>query len=111
MVATPEKEPQQAPEGVKEVVDVPEIPPHVEKGGVSVTPSQFTAQVSDDQGQPLIKPTPTRTIDPPAAEEQLEKQSKGSPASSATWLATFWRRMIKKARHFGWKIVGKGGSK
>ncbi len=111
MVATPEKEPLEAPEGVKDVVDVPEIPPHIEKSGVSVTPTQFTAQVSDDNGQPVIKPTPTRTIDPPTSEKQLEDLSKGSPTASVTWLAAFWIRVIKKARHFGWKIVGKGGSK
>lgn len=111
MVATPEKQPMQAPEGVKEVIDTPEIPPHVEKGGVSVTPTQFTAQVTDDSGQPVITATPTRTVEPPASEEQLENLSKGAPTASVTWLATFWLRMIKKARHFGWKMMGKGGSK
>jgi hypothetical protein len=109
MVATPEKEPQQAPEGVKEVIDTPEIPPHVERSGVSATPSQFTAQVTDDQGQPLIKPTPTRTVKVPVEKEKLEGLSKGAPTSSITWFASFWLRMIKKARHFGWKIIGKGG--
>jgi hypothetical protein len=111
MVPTPEKEPQQAPEGVQEVVDVPESPPHIEKSGVSVTPTQFTAQVTDDQGQPIITPTPTRTVEPPASEEQLKNLSKGTPTASITWLATFWLRMMKKARHFGWKMIGKGGSK
>jgi hypothetical protein len=111
MVTTPEKEPQQAPEGVKDVIDTPEIPPHIERSGVSATSSQFTAQVTDDNGQPVIKPTPTRTVDPPASEKQLEDLSKGAPTASVTWLATFWIRMIKKARHFGWKLIGKGGSK
>ena len=63
MVATPEKETLQAPEEVKDVIDTPDIPPHIEKGGVSVTPTQFTAQVTDDAGKPLIKPTPTKTVD------------------------------------------------
>jgi len=25
-----------------------------------------------------------------------------------TWLAAFWIRVIKKATHFGWQIVGRG---
>ena len=111
MVATPEKEPQQAPEGVEEVIDTPEIPPHIERSGVSVTPTQFTAQVTDDKGQPLIKPTPTKTVSVPVAKSKLEDLSKGAPTASITWLAMFWLRIIKKAKHFGWKIVGKGDNK
>jgi len=111
MVTAPEKEPQQMPEGVKDVVDVPEIPPDVERSGVSVTPTQFTAQVTDDTGQPVIKPTPTKTITPPATKSRLGDLSKGSPTKSITWLAVFWLRAIKKALHFGWKIVRKGEDK
>ena len=111
MVATPEKEPQQAPEGVEEVIDTPEIPPHIEKTGVSVTPTQFTAQVTDDKGQPIIKPTSTKTVAIPKTKSKLEDLSKGAPAASITWLATFWLRMLKKEKHFGRKIIGKGESK
>jgi len=46
-------------------------------------------------------------VQPPYDQATLAKQSKGSVSSSFTWLAAFWLRIIKKALHFGWKVVGK----
>lgn len=109
MTVTPEQEniPIQEDGGVEEVVETPEIPPHIEQAGVSVRPTQFTAQVTDDNGTPLVQSPATQviTITIPATQKQLEDWSKGSPVESLTWFAFYWLRMIKKALHFGWKII------
>ena len=95
---------------VKERPTDMEIPPELERGGVvRQIPSQFKAQVSDDSGKPLIRTpqTQTVTINVPAAQSQLEDWSKGNPDNALTWFAVFWIRLIKKALHFGWKMVKK----
>jgi len=112
MAITPEQEkPSQIPEGVREVPETPEIPPHIEKGGVKAVPTQVTAQVTDDKGQPLIQTPATKTVSItiPADKTTLSGWAKGEPTSSLTWFANFWLRMIKKALHFGWKIFKRGG--
>lgn len=103
------------PEREKTPVEVrpeefPEIPVEVEnKSVVTPIPSQFQAQVKSDTGQPLTQSSLTRvlTIQLPADQTQLVTASKGSVINSLTWLAVFWIRMIKKALHFGWRIVKK----
>lgn len=89
------------------------IPPEIEKKeGVTPRPSQFKAQVYDDSGKPLIQTPQTKvvTINLPADQKTLTTLSKGRVTDSLTWLATFWLRMLKKAAHFGWRILkGKGG--
>jgi hypothetical protein len=112
MAVSPEREKPPVPEGVeKRLEEVPEVSPDLEKAGVQVRQTQVTAQVTDDQGRQLIQAPATQvvTIQIPAPQAQLADWSHGSPASSLTWLATFWLRMIKKALHFGWRIVTKGG--
>lgn len=112
MVQPVEREPvPKAPEGVVERPT--EIPKEVERvPGVTTTHSQVAAQVSDDQGKPLIQTpaTQTITIQIPADTSQLMDWAKGAPTSSITWFAIFWLRMIKKALHFGWKTVFKTAS-
>jgi hypothetical protein len=86
--------------------EIGEIPEYIEKAGVSPIPTQFKPVKSDD-GKIL---TPTSATDDvvikiPATPEELTPLSKGSFLNSITWWATFWLRMIKKAIHFGWKIV------
>lgn len=114
MTTSPEIEkPQVSPaEGViKEIPETPEVPSHLEQSGLTSRPTQITAQVSDDSGAPLIQ-TPVSqvvTITIPADQQQLADWSKGSPSDSLTWFAMFWLRMIRKAVHFGWKIITKGG--
>lgn len=78
------------------------------KAGAQVVQKTFKAQVKDDKGVPLIQTPPTKVISvsPPSDQQTLTNQSKGSVSSSLTWLATFWLRVIKKAIHFGWSIVG-----
>jgi hypothetical protein len=81
-----------------------------EIGGQTV-PSQITAQVVDDNGQQMMQSPATQvvTITIPATQQQLADWTKGSATDSLTWLATFWVRLIKKAIHFGWRVVMKKG--
>jgi hypothetical protein len=83
------------------------FPEAVEKLGVKTRPTQVTQQVTD-KGKPLIQTPPTKviTIQPPADQQQVTTWAKGSPLNAITWLAVFWLRMIRKALHFGWKIIG-----
>lgn len=93
---------------VQETPEQVEISPEVERGGYAQqVPTQVTAQVTDDQGQPLIQTPQTQqvTVTIPAEEKRLEELSKGSPDESLTWWARFWVRYIKKALHFGWRII------
>jgi len=71
------------------------------------TPSQFSAQVLDDNGQPIIQ-TPSNmkvTITIPTTQSQLEVVAKGSIENAGTWSSVYWLRMIKKALFFGWNII------
>lgn len=85
------------------------VPETLQNSGVQVVQKTFKAQVKDGKGQPLIHTPPTQviTVQPPYDQTTLVKQSKASTSSSLTWLSAFWIRIIKKALHFGWKIVGK----
>jgi len=72
-------------------------------------PSQFIKQVKSDDGQVLTQSQPSEavTITLPADQTVLAESVKGSVDDSVTWFAAFWLRMIKKAIHFGWRILGK----
>jgi hypothetical protein len=77
--------------------------------GAKIVPKNFTAQVKDDKGTPLIQTPPPKvinTITPPADPAALAKTAKGSKGNSATWLAAFWLRIIKKALRFNWQVIG-----
>ncbi len=110
MVNSPERmqpaQPEQVVQQVPETVDVAES---LAEQGVSAMPSQFTAQVTDDQGNSLIHTPadqPVITISVPADAQTLEnKTHKGSIDDSATWNTFYWFRMIQKAFHFGWRVV------
>lgn len=111
MAATPEIEKPSIPEEVVERDEIPEISPELQKAGVQPRVQQVTAQVTDDQGRQLIQTPATQvvTIQIPAPQAQLADWSHGSPSSSLTWFAFFWLRMIKKALHFGWRIITRRG--
>jgi hypothetical protein len=98
-----------APSEVKEVPETPEIPPHIERAGVSSSVTSFTAKVTDDSGKSMVQSPANQvvTITLPSEPAQLEALAKGNPLNAVTWFARFWLRMIKKALHFGWKIVTK----
>jgi hypothetical protein len=113
MAATPEI-PRPGEPQVEEINKEAEfvVPETLKQSGVQVVQKTFKAQVKDDKGQPLIQTPPTQviTIQPPADDTTLTTWSKGSVSSSLTWLGVFWIRVIKKAIHFGWQVVG-GGNK
>lgn len=92
---------------IEYVPETPQIPEHIEKGGVSTPLTQVTAQVTDDTGQQLIQTpaTSTVTITLPQPQEELEELAKGNIVNAVTWFALFWVRMVKKAFRFGWKVV------
>lgn len=81
----------------------------LKKTGVATVQKTFKSQIRDDKGVPVIQTPPTQVISvsPPSDSTTLSDQSKGDTTSSLTWLAAFWLRILKKALHFGWKIVGK----
>ena len=108
MAATPELERGEIP-SVQERAEEFIIDETLKSTGAQVVQKTFKAQEKDDKGVPLIETPPAQviTITPPASQVVLTSQAKGSITSSLTWLAAFWLRVIKKAIHFGWKIIGK----
>jgi hypothetical protein len=77
--------------------------------GVQTVQKTFKSQISDDKGAPIIQTPATKviTVSPPSDSVTLGQQAKGDTSNSLTWLAAFWLRILKKALHFGWKIIGK----
>jgi hypothetical protein len=110
MAATPETLRPEVPQ-IQEVNKEAEfiVPETLQGTGVKVVQKTFKTQIKSNKGQPLIQTPPTQviTVQPPYNQPTLIKQSKGSISSSLTWLATFWIRVIKKAFHFGWKVMEK----
>lgn len=100
----PEREPRPQ---VTEIPQVPEIPPAIEKGGVSAVPTQISNPIRNDNGQILMQTpsAPAVSIQLPQPQQNLLVWSKGDVSSSLTWFSVFWIRMVKKAVHFGWKII------
>lgn len=112
MAGTPEILKPEQPQ-IQEIKEAEFIVPENLQQSVKVVQKNFTAQVKNDQGQPIIQTPPTQVISvtPPADDTTLTSWSKGSITSSLTWLGTFWIRVIKKALHFGWRVVGGGNNK
>ena len=97
----------------KRAEDFSEIPVTVENKGVvnpnlvTAIPSQFTAQVTDDKGRPLIQ-TPAQEsvpIEIPGTKESLTAFSKGTPDEAISWFGAIWLRMFKKALYFGRRVI------
>lgn len=101
----PEKEPH------KNVIERPDeaSPLNIERKEVATpVPSQFKAQVNDDDGKPLIETPETRKITitiPAVNEEELKTKAKSTKDETSSWNASFLLRIIKKAFHFGKKII------
>jgi hypothetical protein len=107
MAATPEIPRSEVPQIQERAEEFPETIQQIQ--GAKVVQKTFKAQVKDDSGKPIIQTPPTQvitTVQPPVDTQTLTQQSKGDTTSSTTWLAMFWLRVIKKALHFGWKIIG-----
>jgi hypothetical protein len=90
-----------------------EIPPEVERvPGITPPPAQPQPQATPQQppAQPQDQTaTPQVSVQVSNSDEELLKMSKGSTEESSTWLGTFLIRLVKKAIHFGWKII-RGGN-
>jgi hypothetical protein len=76
---------------------------------------QQVTPVADDTVQPTSAATQTPQVKAPSIEVPLDEvtlttYSKGVADDGATWIGVYWLRMIKKALHFGWKVIG-GGTK
>lgn len=95
--------------------DFSEVSPLVENKstpGVTSTPTQFKAQVTDDNGKPIITTPQTQviTVQIPADPTVLAQVAKGSTDDSKTWWAAWFLRLIKRALHFGWKVATGGNN-
>lgn len=75
--------------------------------GVTAVQKTFKSQVVNDKGNAFVQTPPTTviTISPPSDSITLGTQAKGDTTNSLTWFAMFWLRILKKALHFGWRIV------
>lgn len=96
MALFPEREPR-----IKPVEERPEEASSLtieRKEVVSPIPTQFKAQVEDDQGRPLITATATQeiSIQLPQPVEVLQKESGGDISNALTWWAGLWMRLFKK---------------
>jgi hypothetical protein len=109
MAATPEIPRPEMPPVQERAEEFPETIQQIQ--GVKVVQKTFKAQVKDNSGKPIIQTPPAQvitTVQPPADTQTLTQTAKGDTSSSATWLAAFWLRVIKKALHFGWQIISGG---
>jgi len=93
---------------IKERPEDIEIPKALKKD-IEKVETAFTATVKDDKGQPIVQGPMDKkiTIEIPQEPAVLETASKGKIGNSFTWFGRFWLRMIKKAIHFGKKIIVK----
>lgn len=105
MAANLEIERPEMPQVREHLDEFPETIQQIQGAKVEKT---FKSQVRDDKGIPIIQTPPAQviTVQPPSSQLILTQQAKGSTTSSFTWLAAFWLRIIKKALHFGWQVVG-----
>jgi hypothetical protein len=109
MSATPEIAQPTIPEAPQAPVEAPapsELP--------SQSPAPVAQTVPADPVAPPQQPDPTPTPAPvstvptvtvPTSQAQLTALAQGDPASSVTWLAHFWERVIKKSLKKGWNVV------
>lgn len=104
MPRSPEREPYTP---VVERAEEFELPPHLEDTGIKAVETTVKARVKD-KGKHLIQTPATKkiTIKLPAGQTTVSTWSKGKTTNSLTWLGVYWLRMVKKAIHFGWKIIG-----
>ncbi len=102
----PEKESESV---VQEIPETPTVPENLQEVGVTAVSNNFTGQVTDDSGKPMIQTSQNTaaTITIPASQTTLLGWSKGKIENAITWLGLFWLRMIKKAFHFGKQVVVK----
>ena len=108
MAQNPERETTATPAEVGKKPETVESPAPIEREGT--TPASTTAQpVADDTGvqDDQVQASQGVSIQIPTSQDQLEDWSHGAPTNALTWFAAFWLRLIKKALHFGWRIIGR----
>ena len=90
---------------VKEHPEEIEVPETL-KDEIKKVETAYTATVKD-KGKPLTSSPATQdvTVQIPQDQAALTTLSKGKVGDSITWFGMFWLRMIKKALHFGKRIV------
>lgn len=98
--------PERRPSSIKETKEEFDIPESLEDTGIEKVETAFTARVKDGK-KPLIQsPSTTQvSVKVPKPQQVLEEQAKGDTKEASTGFARFWLRMIKKALHFGKKII------
>jgi hypothetical protein len=77
---------------------------------VTPVPTQFKAQVTDDNGNPIISTPQTTKADiviPEVSREVLDGKAKGDVGEASVWSAGYWVRIFRKALFFGWKVLFK----
>ena len=109
MAQNPERETPVTPEDVGKKPEQAAGPAQIEREGAVTTPSPTTAQTSDDTSAQDDQAQANQgvSIQIPTSQDQLEDWSHGAPTNALTWFAAFWLRLIKKALHFGWRIIGR----
>jgi hypothetical protein len=78
----------------------------LERHGAQVTPAA-PQPVHDNYGQQITQPAPANvtTVTIPKNQVELVELAKGPDDKAITWIARYWIRLIKKAVHFGWRLV------
>ena len=94
------------------IEEFPEVSPTVEDKSLPITrvQTQFTANVTDNSGKPLIETVENKKIEIhiPGTTNELSTLSKGSTEDAPTWFGAYWVRMLKKAFYWGWNIITGG---
>lgn len=93
---------------VKSVPDAVDISQKLsQETGIRKVETAFSANVKDDTKADLTQSPETKAvvITIPSYKEKIEAQSKGGADEASTWWGAYFVRMIKKALHFGWKVV------
>lgn len=100
----PEREPNN-PHVEKHAEEI-KLPEHLENTGIKAVETAFKATVKDG-GQQLITTPQTQAVNItiPKSSTALQTWSEGDIGDGTTWFAMHWLRQVKKAMHFGWKIV------
>jgi len=82
----------------------------LKSAGVQTVQKDFKSQIRNDSGKPIIQTPPTQVISvsPPADSTALGQMAGGNTSNASTWYAKFWLRILQKALHFGWRIIGNG---
>lgn len=98
--------PERRPSNINERGEEFEVPKDLEDTGIKAVETAFKARVKDGRKNLTQSPATTQvTIKIPKTKAVLQDQAKGDLKDASTGFAMFWLRMIKKAIHFGKRII------